>query len=227
MKKSLILLTVAMVAGCGSLFGSMSETFSHTTAQQNVPFTDGFTLPAFNKALGTLTSIELKITNNSFATVVIRNFSTLPQAYTNANASVKLQFIGPDGTKATVVATSGPFSGTVPGAPSGGFSTSSITGAVNTTSTSTFVPSAMFSNYETPPSGVSLNFAVSGLGATYSGNDTSGTGALSFGGSSVEGGTTSIIYTYDSVVPEPAMLGVLSLGMIGLALASRKRYLKN
>src|SRR3954462_12680846 len=100
MNKSVIALAFSMMAASGSLFGSITtETFSHVTAQQSVPFDDPFTLPAFNTSLGTLISIELKLTNNSYATVEVANFDTVAaHNFTNATASVQLQVKGPDGT---------------------------------------------------------------------------------------------------------------------------------
>jgi hypothetical protein len=165
-------------------------------------------------------SIEIKLTNNSVATVRINNTSSTPQSYSDASALVNLTVEGPDGTTNTVVTTAGPFSGIA--APNGN---TFRAGSLNTNTTSTFVASSNFSSYT---SSALLNFSAAAKGGVFSGSEDSSAGNLNFGGFAKEGGVTTLIYTYDPVAtPEPAMFGALSIGMIGLGFAARKRFIRN
>ncbi|MDQ1470658.1 MAG: hypothetical protein QOJ99_2138, partial [Bryobacterales bacterium] len=128
----------------------------------------------------------------------------------------------PGATTVSVTSTAGPYSGTVAGNGS-----TVVAGTPNTATNSVFVPFALFSLYQNPPTGVSLSFKTKLSGAMYSGVDDTGEGDLSFTGTSIAGGTTTINYTYDAVTtPEPTMFGALAIGMAGLGIVARRRSLK-
>jgi hypothetical protein len=221
MKKSIAFMAIAMFAGSGSLFASL-QTWTHVTPQTQIQFTDTFTLPAFDTALGTLTGIQIKLTTNSFASVKVVNSGDSARNYSNAIATVPLQTMGPGGTTVTVNTSAGPFAGTA-----AANHVTTIAGLTNTNSNSVFVPFADFALYKNPPSGLLLSFHTLGLSGTYSGIDVESSGDLSFGGSAKLGGTTTLIYTYDAVTtPEPTMFGALAIGMAGLGFVARRRSLK-
>ncbi len=215
MKRFLIVLGLVTAATPGNLLASLTETFTHTTSQSAVPFTDSFTLPAFDTSLGTLKSVELTLTNNSVADVRIFNFSSSTLPFSDASETVGLTISG-GGLSSTVTVKAGPFSGVAtPGL-------NSFSGLTNSDSKSVTITSGL-AGFENPPNGVNLSFSAVSTVGNYTGT---GDSNLFFSGSAVEGGVTTLVYSYDTTsaaTPEPAMFGVLAAGLIGLGFSARKR----
>ena len=216
--KRIVVAMTAIAAFASPAFAGV-QSFSHTTATGTAPFTDNFSLPAFNTALGTLTSIELNLSTSSTAEVDIFNNTGTSQAFTNATSAVPVAVGGPAGVSTSQSLVAGPLAGT---APTGFNAYKGITG---TASTSAFVPAANFAAYEAPPSNSNLAFVFNGQNGAYSG--TAAPGVL-FGGNASVGGTTQIIYTYTVAtpptpsVPEPAAFTILGLGIAGLSMVRRR-----
>jgi hypothetical protein len=217
MKKNLLFMAVGLLALSGNVFADLSETFTHITPVEVVPFTDDFTLTSFNTALGTLKSITIDLSSTGFASVQIANLTGKVQAFSNATASLPLVATGPDGVTVFTTTAAGPFSGTV-GAALGPYV---FSGPSVTSSSSISVAPGLFSTYETVGP-VNLQFSTASQGGTFGG---SGNEFVFFGGSGDLSAVTSVTYTY-APTPEPAFLGVLSLGLGGVVLF-RRRKLKN
>ena len=217
MKKHVLFLAVGLLAFSGNVFASLSSvTFTYTTPTTLVfsGFTDNFTLPSFNPDLGTLEGVTINLTTVSTGVEEIINFSGRPNPYTGAIASVPLTITGPAGITINTTATAGPFAGTT----GSGFGPYLSYGAPTTSSASANVAPGLFSGFETV-NPVNLSVTVAPPMGSYSGS-----GQMeAFGGNAEVSGVTSVTYTY---APEPALLGVLSLGLVGIVLVRRKS-LKN
>src|ERR1700738_3490901 len=97
MKKMMTLAGALMVLGTGNMFASVIS-YSATLPSSPVPFTDNFTLSAFNSNLGTLTGILVTLTYTDSATVNVFNISsTTDYAFTNASATSTITINGPAG----------------------------------------------------------------------------------------------------------------------------------
>ncbi|PPQ27066.1 choice-of-anchor E domain-containing protein [Rhodopila globiformis] len=214
MKRILIAMTALAAVAANPAFAA-TESFSHTTPIQTVPFTDNFTLTAFDTSLGTLTGIEITLTTNSTAIVDVLNNTGAAQSFTDATSSVPVTATGPAGVIMSQSLVAGPFNGNAaPG-------TDPFPGNAANATSSVSVAAADFATYEATTSGVSLDFSVATGNGSYHGTAISG---VFFGGSANVGGTTTITYTYtpSTPMPEPMNLMILGAGMAGLGFVRRR-----
>ncbi len=190
------------------------ETFTNTIAPTSVPFSDTFSLPGFDIALGTLDAITITMDASGSADVVVVNLLSTTQSFSDANATIPVSLTGPGGLTTTVSLSAGPFSGTVPGASMVSLpgSTGSVTGTIT-------VPSADFSLFE--GIGPIVSLVVDASSGTFSGTASAG---VFFGGSSTLGALTSISYGFSpaaTTIPEPA-----TVALFGGALLVMGSFLK-
>ena len=189
-----------------------TETFTHDIAQTATPFTDTFTLPAFDPALGTLTGVEVSRDWSGAAGVSIYNATGVTQTFTNATASNPvsvsitlsgLTWTGTDTLTAAVASgTLAPGVNNFPGLP---FTSSTLGNPIPPLSLADFEGAAL-----------TIPFVVTGGTGSYSGTSVPG---VYFGGSATVGGAVDIEYTYSKTVPEPATWAMMGLGFAGLAFA--------
>jgi hypothetical protein len=182
-----------------------------------VPWTDTINVPFFNSSLGTLTGVEILLTDTTSVAIQVTNNNSAPVNFTGATASIPLTVTGP-------------------GLGSGGLSqtiTANLSGTANP-GLNNFTPSSQtvvvpddiittnLSQFETGSPSVTY-VATAGLG-TYSG---AGTTNLDFGGTANVTGSFEVIYDYTSVpgVPEPATWAFMMLGVgaIGAAMRGRRK----
>ena len=218
MKRSLLFLCAGLLTFSGNLFANLSQTFTHTTVLGAVPFTDNFTLTSFNSGLGTLQSITLSWVTSGNANVSLVNLTGTPQAFSNATASFPLTLTGPAGLTVSGTVNAGPFAGTI-GSGVGPFN---FSGPTNTSSASISIAPAGFAAYQSAGP-IGLSFSAGAAPGTFGGSSAAG---VFFGGSGDVSEITSITYDY-AVTPEPALMGVLSLGLCGLFLIRRKSLKKS
>ena len=216
-----VLFTLGLIVCASSLFSeSLNETFSHSTPQQGIPFTDNFALPSFDMSLGTLTGVTISLANTTVGNVIVYNISAAPQSFTNATASIP-ELLNSVGGTLTSAAIAGPLSGTaVPGVNSyaGLAGTSSATLNVNNL--------ASFTRGGVVPLQFSL---VSGI-ASFAGDTSAPGGTLFFGGDATVGSVTTILYGYESpsgAAPEPGTWSLIASSSLVILYAARKRFIKN
>jgi len=220
MKKNILFLAVGLLAFSGNVFADLSETFTHDTLTTVVGggFTDSFTLTSFNPSLGTLEGVTIQLTTVSTGLEEVINFTGSPNPYTGATSSVPLTITGPAGITISTTATAGPFAGTT----GSGLGPYVNPGTPTTSSASANVAPGLFSEFETVHP-VDLSVTVAAEDGHYSGSGSN----IVFGGDSEVSGVTSVTYTYEALTPEPALLGVLSLGLVGMVLVRRKSLKKS
>jgi hypothetical protein len=215
---SSVLLTLGLIASSSSLLSaSLTQTFSHSTPQQGIPFTDNFTLPSFDISFGTLTAVTLSLANTTIGNVLVYNVSGVPQSFTNATASIPESLTSVGGTL-TSSAVAGPLSGT---AAPGLNSYSSVAG--KSAATLDVNNLANFSTNTVVPLSFSL---VSGI-ASFAGDTSAPGGTLFFGGDATVGSVTTIRYSYDDApsgaAAEPGTWGLVATSSLAMIYAVRRQ----
>jgi hypothetical protein len=221
MKTNVLFLAVGLLALSGNVFADISETFTNTTPTTDFGFTDNFTLTSFDTNLGALTGITIDLVSTGTANVSVINISGSANTFSDATVSIPLTVSGPAGITPLVTITGdGPVAGTV----GSGFGPYIFTGVPTTSSATENVDAGLFSEFESVGP-VALNFSAAAETGTFGG---SGTGVL-FSGTGDISAVTSITYTYtpNTVTPEPALLGVVSLCLGGVVLFRRKSLKKS
>ncbi len=188
-----------------------TQTFSFNVLEQTLPFTESFTLPGFDPALGTLTEVEVIADASVTATVDVLNVTGTDQEITNAIAAIPIEVTGPAGLVIDQTLTSGPFSGTALANSTTMLGTGTITGSESATFTDPTALLAFTTNGD-------LDFTFSADSGLFSGTGTPG--SVFFGGSGESGGTVTVVYTFIPI-PEPSSLVLVGLGGVAL-LAGRK-----
>lgn len=222
---------LALCAACPGPGRAAVIGYSHVTPRAAVPFTDVFTLPNFDPALGALTGVTVSATTDAVAEVNVFNATARARAFSGARASVPLTVTAPAGVTLDVVATAGPIGGTAapgynafPGNPASG------SGSIE-------LPASVFAAFIGPvPGRFSMapgRYAAEFGDATFGGTSVPG---VFFGGNALAGGTTTVTYTYTAApvaapvppprpnpVPEPTSLALLGAGLLGALAPRRKR----
>jgi hypothetical protein len=219
MKKLITLVGALMALGTGNAFGAMIG-FSASLPTNTLPFTDNFTLSAFNSTLGTLTGVLVTLNFTDSATVSVFNGSgTTDFAFTNASATSTITINGPGG-----IVTSAPIQ-------TSGVSGTAIHGTVTNFTTPTGSGTATANPLDLADyisnSPLLLNFSAVDTAASFAG--TTG-GPLFFGGSFSAGGTVNITYTYTAATtttPEPATMTLFGSALLGIGFFARKRIKKS
>jgi hypothetical protein len=191
-----------------------SETFSHTTAQAGVPFSEMFTLPTFDTSLGMLVSVQ--ITLSSSVTTDLDIYSKGTYTFTNATGTVPIVVTGPDGSSIMTSTTATVASGNLV------YGDNLYNGITGTGSSSLTLTTGL-SSYESV-GGVGATFNAAFNGATYGGTTSAPPNQVFFGGGASAGGTTTITYTYAPfAVAEPASAVLVALGLCGPLVVRRLR----
>lgn len=211
---------MVLLGGTGSAnAGSIIQTFytPGSPALEPVPYTFDFAANQFNPADGTLNTVVISYVTQIEGVATVYNFTFTPQAFTGATSAVPVSLTGPTGPDSITLnstATTLAQSGTAPAAKltPDGLVAGQITlpgETATTTDTNTITGSGV--NAYVGTGIANLDFAFNAAAGTYSG---SGVG-VAFGGSATAKATITITYEYTSVVPEPASMGLLGIGMAG------------
>jgi hypothetical protein len=213
-------LTLAAIVGLGLAIGpgARAQVIVQTfTINSGTPISDTFTFNLFNTALGALDSVTIALNSTVTATVDVFNSSSIPQPFTNAQASIPITLNAPDGITDTVTAVAGPINGI---APPGISSYSALPVPANFSQT---LPLGDFPAYEFPPGTSTGTFTVTSTAGNYSGSANS---SVFFGGSATDVGTITITYLYApaGTVPEPGATTFFAAGVLGtLGMVIRRR----
>ncbi|HEV3271706.1 MAG TPA: choice-of-anchor E domain-containing protein [Candidatus Methylacidiphilales bacterium] len=203
-------LAVVLFSGVNSASAQDTETYTYTEPSTQFPFTDTFTLPAFNTNLGTLQVVDLSVQADTTADVKIYNALPNAQAFTNAQASIATTVTDPDGNILSVTdLAEAPNAVAAPGL-------NDFPGIVGTGSQSVDISPSDFSAWENNQ-GHTVTLDLSAEDGTFSGNAPPG---VFFGGVAVVDVSTTVTYTY--AVPEPSTWTLL-LGGLGLLAFGRFR----
>jgi hypothetical protein len=187
-----------------------TESFSYTEPSTQFPFTDSFTLPAFNTDLGTLQAVDLSVQADTTADVKVYNALPDAQDFTDAQASIATMVTDPAGTIISVTDLASVPNGTAaPGL-------NDFPGILGTGTDSVQVSPSNFDVWENNQ-GQTVTLNLTDEDGTFSGSSVSG---VFFGGVAVVDVSTTVVYTYDtpaqiSTVPEPSTWALL-LGGLGL-----------
>jgi hypothetical protein len=214
---ALLLLTCAVgTAQAGTQF--LTQTLSAPAA--TVPTSDTFLFNQFNPSLGTLTDVEITVTSNIVADVLVLNSLTTAQGFTNAMASVPVSVTGPAGLSASVTATTpGQSSPPLPMVAAGATDALLGSAVVATASTTLNSPPTDLSAYVgTGLNDVAIFFAATG--GTYTITAANG---VFVSGSATADATVTLTYSYTSAIPEPSSVILAGIGMVGVAVFSRRR----
>jgi hypothetical protein len=210
-----LVLTGILPGAPAILSADVIESFSHTTVDQAIPFTDTFTLPKFDTSLGTLTGVTLTLAIHGTAEVDVTNPSqSVAMPFSDATATLPVTGTGPDGSFIPLSLSAGPLSGTAPPGATTGFP-----GTATDMSNSISIAPANFSFYEGLGS-LSASFSTAADNGTFSGSAASG---VSFTGSATVGGQLTVTYSFTAATPEPSSIVLAGLGVVGLACAVRSR----
>jgi hypothetical protein len=163
--------------------------------------------------LGTLTNVNVALSLDVTAELLVYNENNYVVNFTNATATVPVTVTGPtdsDNLNLSITPTAEVSSGTVAALTQNTYSglTVSASGSENALPVN-------FGFWETAPVNLSLNFNASDS-STFSGQ--SGLRIL-FGGTALGDATTTVTYTYTpSVAPEPAVTGLVAAALAALLL---------
>jgi len=193
--------------------GTITQTFS--SPAQPVPWSTTYLANQFNPSLGTLTSVEIDVTSNIVASVLVFNDTSSTQSFTNATASIPITLTGPASLSLSATGTTTGQTGTVgPGLKE------TLPGVPTTASTSTTLtsPGDLAPYIGTGVSTLVFNYAAGD--GTYSGTAASG---VFFSGSATADASVEVIYNYTTTIPEPSSVILAGIGIVGVAAFGRRR----
>jgi len=175
-----------------------------------------FTVDKYNTSLGTLLSVDAYLDGTySNGAIKFNNSSDDPASYSNAKLNILATAAFPAGFDVylTIAGDSGPYAGSVP-AHTTSPSLSDISGLTGSGSTSQNTTSNL-GNYEAFPGTFNVDLTATGvLSGTFNTPLFTGSAADAFANLHVR-------YNYEPV-PEPASLGMLGLGAMGLMIRRRR-----
>ncbi len=205
---ALVVLSTVALAGTAQ---AQIQTFTFDVPEQTVPFTESFTLPGFDPALGTLTEVEITTFASVTATVEVLNTSDDDLEVADATATIPIDVTGPSDLSLQQDLTAGPFGGTALADSTTELGIATVTG----TESETFTDVMDLTEFTTD---TLLTFAFSADAGEFAG--TGPPGSVFFGGSASALGTITVVYTFIPI-PEPSSLVLVGLGGVAL-LAGRK-----
>jgi hypothetical protein len=194
-------------------FGSSSSLISTLTMP---PGSATLSFHQFNTTMGTLTGVT--ITLNDYTSVVCQatNNTDSQESFSKFYYTGTVAVLGPDGTTtSTSLSTSSDNSGNVTA-----FSVITVDSTENASLTSGPTSVTSISSYEGSGAGT-FNLTVT------PNNSFGGSGSAAVGGYTSTYGSVTITYEYTpNVVPEPASMAMVAIGLGGLAIAHRFRRRK-
>lgn len=222
MKRCLFLSIAGIVASLALGTPSQAATVTYDSATvtgEAIPFSTVLAVQQFNPSLGTLTGVQLSVDATVTGSVAVTNISSGALTFTNAFISVPLTSTGPDGTIASTVTMAIDAAGTA--------AANTTTTFPVTASSQGFANATTFSAYEGTGT---FNATLAATSLSFGGTPgPGGQNNLFFGGAATAGGFVDVTYTYTPgtpVVPEPASMALLGIGMVSLLSWRRifKRY---
>jgi hypothetical protein len=207
MKKAVLVTCVSLLIAAAPVFGlTSSQTF--TFGSSATDWTTPLTVNQFNVPGGILTGIRITIDGDMSALLTIVNNSKKSKTSTgNANAEVEIELTGA-GITQTLNLTNNDGIDYLLGAGNSLASSTPLTGSGNAIATwDTAAIIAAFQGVGT----VGLNLKATGTTILY---NTGGSTYISEDSTIAAGSTVTVAYTYH--VPEPATVGLLSIGALTL-----------
>jgi len=217
-----------MLAGMAMTAHADTQTFSVTVPPSGtltVPFTQPFSLPLFDPALGTLTGVNIQFAYAISPVLRVRNTDTTVgdanETFTNGAVSATIGLTGPDATTTSVIAGVTGLSGSVPVNTTINFPGSTVNGSTNTN-----VAPANFGTYTGPVGSFGTFNAFAGsISAGGTGGGFNGGSDLFYNGLADVSGTGTVTYTYTAPTgtPEPGTWAMMVAGASTGLVALRRR----
>jgi hypothetical protein len=207
MKKAVLLTCVSLLIAAVPAFGATTIPQSFTFGSVSTDWTNPLVVNQFDNSLGTLTGVRISIDGDMSALLTIVNVSKTKPSTGNANAEVEIKLTGAGITQTLNLASNDGIDYLL-GAGNTIIPTTALTDSGNVIATwDTAAILAAFTGNGT------VNLTLDAVGATLLYN-TGGSTFISEDSTIAAGSTVSITYVYH--VPEPATVGLLSIGTLAI-----------